>query len=309
MFRILHQTNVDFLAARRWAYGIGLALVLAGLGSLAIRGVNASIEFTGGTLIQVTGRSDAVTAASLRSALGQAGIAGSEIQNFGSVREFVIRARLDPRAVVGDETTQQTAAAVRAALVSAFGAEAFVIERAEAISPKVGGELRQKALTALFLAFSATLLYLWFRFEWRFAVAAILATIYDIVATIAFIALLRLEISLILVAAVLTIIGYSLNDKIVNFDRVRENLHKYRRANFAELLNRSINEVLPRTVMTGGGTIAAILSLLIFGGEVIRDFAWVMNFGIITGTFSSIYVASPILLAIEQRWPDRKSVV
>lgn len=115
MFRILHQTNVDFLAARRWAYGIGLALVLAGLGSLAIRGVNASIEFTGGTLIQVTGRSDAVTAASLRSALGQAGIAGSEIQNFGSVREFVIRARLDPRAVVGDETTQQTAAAVRAA--------------------------------------------------------------------------------------------------------------------------------------------------------------------------------------------------
>lgn len=192
---------------------------------------------------------------------------------------------------------------MRRALTAAFGESGYEVMRTEAVGPKVGGELRQKALMALFLSFAATLVYLWFRFEWRFAVAAILATVYDIVATIAFIAMLNLEVSLVLVAAVLTIIGYSLNDKIVNFDRVRENLRKYKRANFADLLNRSINEVLPRTIMTGGGTIAAILSLLIFGGEVIRDFAWVMNFGVITGTFSSVYIAAPIIMAIERRWP------
>ncbi|MBI4419285.1 MAG: protein translocase subunit SecF, partial [Gemmatimonadetes bacterium] len=279
MFRILYDTHVDFLGVRRWAYGITAVFVFVGAILLAVRGLNESIEFTGGTLIQVTGKSSAVTTASIRTALAGAGLTGSEIQTFGGEREFVIRARLDPRAS-GEETSQQTAEAVGRALAGAFGESGYEIVRTEAVGPKVGGELRQKAVMALLLSFAATLLYLWLRFEWRFAVAAVLATVYDILATIAFIAMLHLEVSLVLVAAVLTIIGYSLNDKIVNFDRVRENLRKYKRTNFAELLNRSINEVLPRTVMTGGGTIVAIFSLLVFGGEVIRDFAWVMNFGI-----------------------------
>jgi preprotein translocase SecF subunit len=306
MFRILYDTHVDFLAMRRWAYGLSAAFVLVGVAFLALRGLNQSIEFTGGTLVQVTGRTAEVTDGAIRSALEAAGLVGSEIQSFGAPNEFVIRARLDPRAS-GAGTTQETAGAVGDALTAAFGSEGFEITRTEAVGPKVGGELRQRAVMAVLLAFGATMLYLWFRFEWRFALAAILATMYDIGATIAFIAMLDLEISLVVVGAVLTIIGYSLNDKIVNFDRVRENLNKYRREDFAGLLNRSINEVLPRTVMTGGGTIVAIISLLIFGGAVIRDFAWVMNFGIITGTFSSIYIAAPILMAIEHRWPGENA--
>lgn len=302
MFRIVYQTNFDFLAARRWAYGLTIAFVSLGLLLLAVRGLNESIEFTGGTLIQIHARNNAISTGTIRAALEAQGIVGSEIQNFGAPDEFVIRARLDPERPT-EGATQETAAAVARALTIAFSETGYEVLRTEAVGPKVGGELRGKALFAVFLSFAATLVYLWFRFEWRFGVAAVVATAHDIVATIAFIAMLHLEISLVVVAALLTILGYSLNDTIVTFDRVRENLHKYKRANFADLLNRSINETLPRTIMTGGGTIVAILSLLIFGGEVIRDFAWVMTFGIITGTFSSIYIAAPVLLAIERRWP------
>jgi preprotein translocase subunit SecF len=156
---------------------------------------------------------------------------------------------------------------------------------------------------AVLLSFSATLVYLTIRFEWRFAVAAIAATAHDIVLTIAFIALMNLEITLVVIAAVLTIVGYSLNDTIIVFDRVRENLHKFKRSNIYEILNRSVNETLPRTTLTAGTTLAATLALLVLAGAVIRGFAWVMAFGLVTGTFSSIYIASPVLLAIERRWP------
>jgi preprotein translocase subunit SecF len=173
----------------------------------------------------------------------------------------------------------------------------------EAIGPKVGGELRTRALLAILLSFGATLVYLTFRFEWRFGIAAIGATGHDILLTIAFLALMDLEVSLLVIAAMLTIVGYSLNDKIVVFDRVRENLHKYKRENFPGILNRSVNETLPRTVLTGGSVIAALLALLLLGGPVIRAFAWVMTFGVIIGTFSSMFIGSLILLRIERRWP------
>jgi preprotein translocase subunit SecF len=158
-------------------------------------------------------------------------------------------------------------------------------------------------LIAVLLSFAATAIYLTFRFEWRFGIAATLATAHDVVLTTAFISLMRIEISLLAIAAVLTIVGYSLNDTIVVFDRVRENLRKYKRAQIYDILNRSVNEVLPRAVLTHGTTVAATFALLIFGGAVIRDFAWIMTFGVVTGTFSSVYIASPVLLAIEHKWP------
>lgn len=303
MIRIFATANYDFLAVRRWAYGLAVALLVPGLTVLVVRPLNESIEFTGGTLIQLHASDPGIRTAGVRSALTAAGLTGAEIQTFGAPDEFVIRARLQPRADGGGETTQATAAAVDSALAAAFGPGSYEIVRTEAVGPKVGGELRQKAAKAILLSFCATLLYLWFRFEWRFAVAAIVATMHDTAAAIAFMSLVNLEVTLVVVAAVLTIVGYSLNDTIVVFDRVRENLRKYKRQNLYQVLNRSVNETLPRTLITGITTLGATLSLLVFGGRVIAGFAAMMTFGIVVGTFSSIYIASPVLLAIERRWP------
>jgi len=201
--------------------------------------------------------------------------------------------------------TQATADAVRHALTTVLGPGTFTILRTEAVGPKVGSELRTKAFLAIFLSFFAVLAYLAYRFEWRFGLAAVIATFHDIVATIAFIGFLRLEVSLTVVAAVLSMVGYSLNDTIIIFDRVRENLKKYKKESFEQILNRSINETLPRSVLTHGTTLSSLTALIIFGGEVIRPFALVMFFGVFTGTFSSIYIASPVLMAIEKRWPGQ----
>ena len=173
----------------------------------------------------------------------------------------------------------------------------------EAVGPKVGGELRTQAVWLVLLSFIAVLIYLAFRFEWRFGVAAVVATIHDIVSAFAFIGLANIEISLFVVGALLSIVGYSLNDKIVVLDRVRENLRKHQRDDFANLLNRSINETLPRTVFTGSTALGSLVALAVLGGEVVRSFALVMLYGVIIGTFSSIFIASPVLLWIEKRWP------
>ena len=302
MFRLFDEAKYDVLQNTKIAFIIAAVFTLPGLLLLAIRGPNPSIEFTGGTLVELRALDQSIQTQDIRAALDQGGIVGAEIQSFGSSNEFVIRARLesdDPAA----ETTQQTRDAIQAALTGAFGADGFEIGRADAIGPKVGGELRTRAQLALLLAFGAIFIFIWFRYEWRFGMAAVLATVHDILTTIAFISYMNLEISLVVVAGLLTIIGYSLNDTIVTFDRVRENLRKFRRNNIYEILNRSINETLPRTMLTSGTTLAATIALLVLGGKVISGFAWVMTFGVITGTFSSIFIASPILLAIERRWP------
>jgi len=173
----------------------------------------------------------------------------------------------------------------------------------ETIGPKVGGELQSRALIAILVSFAATLIYLAFRFEWRFGVAAIIATLHDIVLTIGLLVLLRMEVSLPTVAAVLTILGYSLNDTIIIFDRIRENLAGARRVDLVAIVNRSINETLPRTVLTTTTTLATLLALYLFGGVVIRDFALILMAGILLGTYSSIVIAAPILLEIERRFP------
>jgi preprotein translocase subunit SecF len=301
MLRLFGNANYDFIGARRYAYGLTAAILLPGLLFLLLKGLNYSIEFTGGTLLQVRSNK-AVNVADLRSGLDREGVHGAEIQNFGAENEYVIRARIaKPGSDAND--TQATADAVRSALDKVLGAGNYTVARTEAVGPKVGGELRQKAFLAIFLSFFAVLAYLAYRFEWRFGLAAVIATAHDILATIAFIGVLRLEVSLTVVAAVLSMVGYSLNDTIIIFDRVRENLHKHKQERFAQILNRSINETLPRSVLTHGTTMASLLALTIFGGEVIRPFALVMLFGVFTGTFSSIYIASPVLMAIEQRWP------
>jgi preprotein translocase subunit SecF len=301
MTRFFANANYDFIGLRRYAYGVTALILVPGLLFLLVAGLNYSIEFTGGTLIQIQTRQP-LDVASLRTGLDGAGIHGAEIQNFGSATEYVVRARVAKPGTDANDT-QAAASAVSLALDQVLGKGKYTVTRTEAVGPKVGGELRQKALLAILLSFVAVLAYLAYRFEWRFGLAAVVATAHDILATIAFIGVMRLEVSLTVVAAVLSMVGYSLNDTIIIFDRVRENLRKHKKEAFEDILNRSINETLPRSILTHGTTLASLTALAIFGGEVIRPFALVMFFGVFTGTFSSIYIASPVLMAIEKRWP------
>ena len=304
MIRLFANANYDFIKWRHYAYGLTALIIIPGLALLMIKGLNYSIEFTGGTFIQVeTARP--VQTAELRADLDAAGIPGAEIQSFGTDTSYSIRARLGAHATTPGGGAEETAAAVGRALDSKLGANSYRIVRHEAVGPKVGKELQGKAFLAILFSFFVTLAYLAYRFEWRFGLAAVLATFHDILTTIAFIRYTNLEVSLVVVGAVLTMVGYSLNDTIIIFDRVRENLRKYRRTNLYEILNLSINETLPRSILTHGTTMAATLALVIFGGEVIRPFALVMTFAIFTGTFSSIYIAAPVLLLIEKRWPGQ----
>jgi preprotein translocase subunit SecF len=302
MIRLFANAKYDFIKWRRWAFSITGAIMLVGLGFLVTRGLNYSIEFTGGTLVQFE-VAHKVPTSNIRAALDQVGLSGADIYNFGADTSYVVRARLGAEAAQGEAGTQAVADAVARALDQSVGPGQYHLARREAVGPKVGRELQGKALVAILVSFLVTLIYLAVRFEWRFGLAAVVATAHDVVATIAFISVLHLEVSLVVVGAVLTVVGYSLNDTIIIFDRVRENLRKYRRQNLYEILNLSINETLPRSVLTHGTTIATTLSLLVLAGEVIRPFAWVMSFGIFTGTFSSIYIAAPVLLWIEKRWP------
>ncbi|MEK6596694.1 MAG: protein translocase subunit SecF [Gemmatimonadota bacterium] len=301
MVRFFANARYDFIGVRRTAY-IATAVVLGiGLIALVIRGVNYSVEFTGGTLVQISTTAP-VDVGAVRAGLAKQGIHGAELQSFGSQLEYVIRARTAKEGSDADNT-QETAAAIAAGLDVVLGTGTYVIDRTEAVGPKVGGELRQKALIAIFLSFFAVLLYLAFRFEWRFGLAAVVATAHDLATTIGFIAFMDLEVSLVVVAAILSMVGYSLNDTIIIFDRVRENLHKLKGKTLTEVLNQSINETLPRSILTHGTTLVTLGALAIFAGEVIRPFALVMFFSVFTATFSSIFIAAPVLLLIEDRWP------
>lgn len=302
MLRILHDTHIDFIRLWRWSVAWILLFIIPGAILVAVSGYRYSIEFTGGTLMQLEFR-EAPDVGEVRSTLSSAGIPDAEIQTFGSARELVVRAQDEQHVAQQSVGAESVAQRVRAALEARYGQSAFRVVRTEGVGPRVGAELRRQALIAVVVSFLATLIYLAWRFEWRFGVAAILATIHDIVATLAFMKYMNLEVSLFVVGGVLTVIGYSLNDTVVVFDRVRENLKLHRKMSLYDLLNRSVNETLPRTVMTGSTTLATLLALLIFGGEVIRPFAWVLTFGIIVGTFSSVFVAAPVLLWIERKWP------
>ena len=302
--RLLQHTAFDFIGARRKAYAATVGLLLVGAGFLATRGVTYGVDFEGGTLHEVSLVRPA-EAGPVRTALEAHGVHGAEVQRVGAGEGLRIRAALVPGADGSPGDLESTSAAVAGALDDAMGSAEYQVTRSESVGPKVGSELRMQAVMAILLSFLGVLVYLAWRFEWRFGLAAVAATAHDILVTIAFIAALGLEINLVVVAALLTVVGYSLNDTIVIFDRVRENLRGRGSAPLGEVLNRSVNETLPRTVLTGGTALATLAALALFGGEVIRPFAVIMFFGIFTGTFSSIFIASPVLAAIQRRWPPR----
>ena len=302
MLRILHNTDYDFIRHWRKTVLIIAAFIVPALVWIGVQGFNYSIEFTGGTLMQLEFK-QAPDIGRIRSVLGDAGVGDVEIQTFGRPNEIVLRAQDESHVELQAGGAEAVVNRVTGALEADLGEGAFTVVRTEAVGPKVGDELRSKALIALLISFGVSLVYLAWRFEWRFGVAALIATIHDILATVAFMRYSNVEVSLFVVGAILTVIGYSLNDTIVVFDRVRENLATASKKPLYEVLNRSVNETLPRTVLTGTTTLATLIALVIFGGEVIRPFALVLIFGIVVGTFSSIFVASPSLLWIEHRWP------
>lgn len=305
MLRILHGTNIDFVKPWRIAVGITVAFIAAGFIMLGVHearhgsALAQSIEFTGGTLMQLEFQQPP-DVGQIRATVDAAGFPGSEIQQFGTDREFTVRAAGQDEA---GQAVENTAKQIQAALEKQFGADNMKVVRTEIIGPRVGKELTRNAALAILISLGVTLIYLAFRFEWRFGVAAVIATGHDLLSTLAFLAIMRIEVSLTVVAALLTVIGYSLNDTIIIFDRVREDLKKNRTDSLYVVLNKAINETLPRSVLTHVTVALATLSLLLFAGEVIRPFSWIMLFGIVTGTFSSIYIAGPVLLWIEHRWP------
>lgn len=302
--RLFQSANYEFIEKRRAAYVISSVVILIGIGAMIFnitslgRWQNYGVDFTGGVLVEVRFDTD-VTDEELRAALG--GAQAPAITNFGEENNFVIRAGLDD-----EQSIQDIAADLEAQLGSAYDPATFEITRTDAVGPKIGSELETRAALAIIISFALTLLYLWVRFEVRFGMAAVVATLHDILITLGFLAIFRIEISLPTVAAILTIVGYSLNDTIVVFDRIRENLHKKgaRKEDPVKLVDRSINETLPRTVLTSGTTLAVLLSLAILGGAVIRDFTIVLILGVVIGTYSSIFVASPALIEIQQRWKE-----
>jgi len=288
--RFFRNASYDFLSQRKRAYVFSGTLLLVGLVSVVMHGgPRYGVDFTGGTMIQVA-FTEPTSVGDLRSVLAGAGMENAQIQRFGDSNDFLIRTQ-DFEGIVEE---------VNALLHERYGADGFTMS-ADAVGPKVGSELQRKAVIAILMSFALTLIYLAFRFEWRFGIAAILATFHDITITAGFISLLNIEITLATVAAILTILGYSLNDTIIVFDRIRENLKKRRKDSYADIVNASINETLPRTVLTSGTTLATLLALFILGGSVVRAFALVLILGIVIGTYSSIFVASPTLLEIEQR--------
>lgn len=308
MLRILHDTKYDFVKHWRTAVGATIAFIVLGVALMAYHkartgeAVNYSIEFLGGTQIQLEFENGPASADVVREAADRVGFTGAQIAAFGGANQYLIK--VPPHAGLAAAANADSAGArIIADLKQAIPNNPAKVIRAESVGASVGAELKLKAFTAILISFAVTLIYLAFRFEWRFGVAAVVATAHDLLTTIAFLAMMHLEVSLTVVAALLTVIGYSLNDTIIIFDRVRENLKKQRKESLREVLNRSINETLPRSVLTHATVFAATLSLLFFAGEVIRPFSWIMAFGVFTGTFSSIYIAGPILLWIEHKWP------
>lgn len=299
--RLFANANFDFIGHRRIAYaasGAAVALsILAALFWQFSRGswLNYGVDFTGGTIVQVEFREE-TSVGELREVLGTVA-PGAEITRFGAENEYLVRA---PEFAEGG---REIGAAIVETLAERYGENSFSVVRTEAVGPKIGGELQQRALLAILLSFAGILVYLAFRFEWRFGVAAVIALAHDIVVTMGIISAFRLEVLLPTVAAVLTIVGYSINDKIIVFDRARENLKKSgRREDFVTILNRSINETLPRTVLTSATTLVTLLALFTIGSEASRDISLIMFLGILIGTYSSIFIAAPALLMITERW-------
>ena len=291
------NTSIGFIRHRTVAMALSALLVVGAIVVFFANGLNFGIDFRGGTLIEASSES-AVDLAELRGRLGVLDLGEVQIQEFGKETDVLIRIA-EKEGATDASNNLSAVERVRAELSSDFD-----VRRVEIVGPQVSAELIQTGIMAVLAAIASMLIYIWFRFEWQFSVGAVLALVHDVALTIGLFALLQLDFNLSILAAILTIVGYSMNDTVVVYDRVRENLRKYKKMDLAELLNIAINETLSRTVMTSVTTMLALLALYILGGEVIRGFTFAMIWGVIVGTYSSIFIASPLLmmLGVKRDW-------
>ncbi|RMG92901.1 MAG: protein translocase subunit SecF [Candidatus Dadabacteria bacterium] len=296
-------TNYDFLGKRKIWFGVSLAVILLGLASLVVRGgPRYGIDFAGGTLIQVQFHKP-VKAGEIRSALADVIQGQVVVQSFGEEDEYIIQTEQSSGELEG------LAKQVHDALAQKLGDDTVEIRRVEMVGPKVGKDLREKGLLAVLFSLGAILLYIWWRFELRFGFGAVAALFHDVLITIGAFSLFNKQFDLTTVAALLTIVGYSLNDTIVVFDRIRENIKRAGgKGDLEALMNRSVNETLSRTLLTSLTTLLVVVALFVFGGGVIHDFAFALLVGIVVGTYSSIYIASPVVLALEKRAGGARAV-
>ena len=286
------NTKINFLKFRKIAAVFSLLLCVASAGIFSAKGLNFGIDFRGGILIEIRTQGPA-DISKLRGTLSGLGLGEVQLQEFGQASDVLIRIERQ----AGGEKAQLVAVELAK---KALGNEVNY-RRTEFVGPKVGGELIEAGVTAVLLALGAMLVYIWFRFEWQFGVGAVVALLHDVLLTIGIFALLGLEFNLSTVAAILTIAGYSINDTVVVYDRVRENLRKYKQMPLAELLNVSINSTLSRTLLTSVTTLLALSALYFFGGEVLAGFSFAMIWGVIVGTYSSIFIAVPLLVYMKLR--------
>ena len=314
---IPQETNFDFIGHRYFAYALSLVVVFGSLFLVFTKGLNFGIDFTGGTLIEIQ-TEETPDLAQLRSTLNGLGLGDISLQEFGAPNDILIRLpdqkESDEAVAAREKCLEESAQAescppsaqklavdkVRESLSGIFG-EKVDYRRTEFVGPQVGSELKQQALYAVLFSILGILVYIWFRFEWQFGVAAIAALMHDVIGTLGLFALTGMNFDLSSVAAILMIAGYSINDTVVIFDRIRETLRKFRKKPLPEILNRAINDTLSRTIVTGLTTLLALLALWLFGGEVIQSFVDALIFGIVIGTHSSIFVAAPLLLYMNLR--------
>ncbi len=302
--RIIGKTNIDFIGLRRISFVVSAVLVAAGLFALVMivtGGGNMSIEFAGGTMIQGY-FDDSIEIGRLRQVMNEAGFSDAVIQELEreTQNSFVFRTKL-----VGEQSAQ-VRGQIEGALATSFPNNAFHLDSVHEVGPAVGEELREDAMWAVLLSLAGILIYIAFRFDFRFGVAAAIATFHDVLTVLAIVYFLDKEMTILVISALLTLAGYSLTDTVVVFDRIRENLKKLRRkADFVNGVNLSINDVLSRTVITSVTSLIVVIVLFIAGGEVLRDFALALICGILIGTYSSVFVASPIYVEWENRRPKR----
>ena len=290
------DTSFDFLRLQKITMFLSAFLVLASVGMFATIGLNLGIDFKGGILLEARNTTGSADISKIRNDIGSLNLGDVSLQGFGTETDILIRIQRQE----GDEKAQ--IAAIKA-VTDMLGSD-YDIRRTEFVGPTVGAELAEKGVLAVMCALMAILVYIWFRFEWQFSVAAILALAHDVMTTIGLLSLTSFAINLTKVAAILTIAGYSINDTVVVFDRVRENLRRYKSHEQKDILNRSLNETLSRTVMTSVTTLLALTAIVVFGGAVLRDFALAMIWGVIIGTYSSVFIAVGMLSRFDLKRVD-----
>ena len=269
---------------------ISLCLVIMSILLLFFKGLNFGVDFKGGTLIELRANDKSINVMSLRQSFSKMNIGDFNVKKFGNDNDFLIK-------IEKKDTSANAIEFIKKELTSSIGAS-FNFRRVENVGPKVSAELLKSGVIAIALSLAAMLFYIWIRFEWQFSLGAILALFHDVIITLGLFSLLNLEINLSIVAAVLTIVGYSMNDTVVIYDRVRENLRKFSDIKIFELTNISINETLSRTIITSVTTLLALVSIYLFGGEILKGFSLAMIMGVVFGTYSSIYIANPILVKL-----------